>query len=196
MSVADYHVRDRQDVAIKKKKRHEKKNRIPTLKPSMFCRTDWSVMRREERICSRTGGEQKVKAEGRTGWREGGEEREQERERERERGEGGGLLLPLHNEWGEKSHICCGGFIHLILLHVGAPTSLCTQNCPAILVGTYCVFMCKSLIYMHPVEANNNNQIPKNVQNTQKCVILVQAASVWFFCISFSVCVCIITRWV
>lgn len=37
-----------------------------------------------------------MKAEGRTGWREGGEEREQERVRER--GEGGGLLLPLHNE--------------------------------------------------------------------------------------------------
>lgn len=40
---------------------------------------------------------------------------------EREVRRGGGLLLPLHNEWGEKSHICCGGFIHFILLNIGAP---------------------------------------------------------------------------
>lgn len=106
----------RQDIDVKKKeqKRHENKKKIPALNPSICCRTDWSVMRRVERICSRTGGEQKVKAEGRMGWREG-------RWGERDRGEGGRLLLPLHNEWGEKPHIYCGGFIHFILLHSGGP---------------------------------------------------------------------------
>ena len=77
-------------------------------------------MRREGRICSHTGGEQKVKAEGRKdGY--GGEERERERESERARGgDKGGLLLPLYNEWGEMPHIWWK-FIHFIMLYVGAP---------------------------------------------------------------------------
>lgn len=105
LSVSDDHVQETRQGEI----RH--KNKLPALNSSICCRADWSVMRREERICSRTGGEQKVKAEGRTGWRE----------RNKERGEGGGLLLPLHNEWGEKSHICCGCFMRFMLLNVRAP---------------------------------------------------------------------------
>ena len=76
MSVADYHVQETR--YRQEKNKTQKKDKMPTLAPSICWRTDWSVMRREERICSRTGGEQKGKAEGRTGWREGGEEGEEE----------------------------------------------------------------------------------------------------------------------
>lgn len=70
----------------RRKIRRRNEMKMPALDPSMCWRTDWSVMWREERICSHTGGEQKVKAEGRTGWREGGEEWEQRREEVREEG--------------------------------------------------------------------------------------------------------------
>lgn len=43
------------------------KNKLAALKLSIRCTADWSVVRGEEWICSRTGGEQKVKAEGRWG---------------------------------------------------------------------------------------------------------------------------------
>lgn len=85
------------------------RTKIPTLDPSFCCRTDWSVMWREERICSHTGGEQKVKAEGRTGRRGGGgEDRERGVRRE------GGLLVPLQDEWGEKALHLTGNFIHFL----------------------------------------------------------------------------------
>lgn len=90
-------------------------------------------------------------------WTEG--EGRVERGRWGEREEGGGLLLPLHNEWGEKPHICLWGFIHFILLFFRAlehgaftPTNL-----------SYCTWggHCRPITTSH-IHNSNRNPGPSN----------------------------------
>lgn len=199
MSVADYHVRDRQDVAIKK----DMERKIEYQHSSLPCSVEQievscgekresvpvQVVNRRWRLRGGRGGEREVRRESKRGW-----------ERE-EMGEG----CYSHYIMNEvRSHIFAVEALFILFYYMlerltSAP--LCTQSCPAILVGTYCKSSFTCILYRPIIITKYNANILVAGGDlilwpgTHKYVILVKAASVFFF-FPFSVYVCINTRWV
>ena len=118
-----------------------------------------------------------------------------ERGRRGEKREWGGLLLPLHNEWGEMPHICCGGFNHFIQLYVWVPepsSSLC-KNVSFYICGDIALTINDAEAYnkhnLHIILTLtiNPGRLALWVQNTQQLKLRL--------CFSCSLYSWVITRW-